>query len=105
LPASITTQSADGLKGLNVNLETFYILIKKAARATVELQPGKFRQVLSGLVIKWENHTNSYFPLNNKSTMLDQLKLTGVIIAKLFALNVGSQTSLAGRGGRLALGG
>jgi hypothetical protein len=105
LPATLATESADGLKGQNLNLEAFKIPIEKAARPTIELQAGRSVQVLSGLVTRWENHTNSHFPLNDKSTVLDQLKEAEMIGARSFAIDVGSQTSLGGRRGQLTLGG
>jgi len=105
LPASIATESTDSLKGLNVNLETFKIPIDKAAKPTIELQPGRSVQVSSVLITRWENHTNSHFPLNDQSTILSQGKDSGVIGARSFAIDVGSQMSLSGRRGRLTLGG
>jgi hypothetical protein len=105
LPATVATESADGLKGQNLNIEAFKIPIVKAARPTIELQAGRSVQVLSGLVTKWENHTNSHFPLDDRSTVLDQLKQAEMIGARSFALDVGSQTSSGGRRGQLTLGG
>jgi hypothetical protein len=43
--------------------------------------------------------------LNEKSTALDQLKNTGMIGGRSFAIDVGGQSSLSRRRGRLTLGG
>jgi len=74
-------------------------------RAPIQLQGITSITPLSGLITEGSNHTNSHLGLGENSVLLSELQKSGQIRANSWALDSGSTSYHAPRGGRLTLGG
>ncbi|KAK3380908.1 hypothetical protein B0H63DRAFT_560722 [Podospora didyma] len=97
-----STASPPDLLALNPNLK--FLRPDRVTNDPIQFQIGTSVSTLSGLITSGDQHTNSHLPLNNASTVLENLKSKGQIGARSFALDVGSQQYLSPRKGRLTLG-
>jgi hypothetical protein len=75
-----------------------------AARATLQLRDAQVTFV-EGLVTQGEQHSSSHLGLASQSDLLASLKDSGLIGARSFGINAGSQSILHPRDGNLVLGG
>jgi hypothetical protein len=105
LPAA----SIDGLDVLNpgwVNLTAVDTPtpFQFAAQATLQMRDESVTMI-EGLITQGEQHTTSHLGLGEESTLLQSLKDAGLIGAKSWGLNAGSQSYLDPRDGSLVIGG
>ena len=101
---SLPDASIDGLDEANRNWKRFGNELKKAAHATLNLGDGAVDMVI-GLITGGQNSTSSHLGLALGSVFLQALKDKGLIAARSFGLDVGSQSTDFPRRGSLALGG
>lgn len=94
----------DGLAAANPNWENFSNRITKAAHATFKLVDDAVTMVV-GFISAGQKSTASHLGLAKGSIFLQTLKDQGLIAARSFALDVGSQSTEFPRRGSLVLGG
>lgn len=102
--SAVPNATTDGLALLNpgwINLEN---IIQYAADATLQLVTNTVTMV-EGLITQGQQSTASHLGLAEKSTLLQALKDAGMIGARSWGLNSGSQSVLFPREGSLVLGG
>ncbi|KAK4652735.1 hypothetical protein QC762_500605 [Podospora pseudocomata] len=103
--------SADKFKGVplsNLVQNPGWTLLNNTIEDAVEVSMQLSRQAITttvGLITKGQNSAASHLGLATDSSILKVLKGQGLIVARSFGLNVGSQSVQSPRGGSLVLGG
>lgn len=105
LPAA----SIDGLDVLNPGWVSLMkvdapVPFQFAAQAALQIRDESVTTI-EGLITQGQEHTTSHIGLGEQSTLLQSLKSGGLIGAKSWGLNAGSQSYLFPRDGSLVLGG
>jgi hypothetical protein len=101
--------STDGLDVLNPGWVSLMkvdapIPFQFAAEAALQIRDESVTMI-EGLITQGQQHTTSHIGLGEQSTLLQSLKDVGLIGAKSWGLNAGSQSYLFPRDGSLVLGG
>jgi len=105
LPAA----SIDGLSVLNPGWVSLMAIdtptpFQFAVDATLQMRDQSVTMI-EGLITEGQEHTTSHLGLAEQSTLLQSLKDTGLIGARSWGLNAGSQSYLFPRDGSLVMGG
>jgi hypothetical protein len=101
---AVPSAATDGLAQLNPGWVSLGNVIQYAANATLQLLTETVTMV-EGLITQGQLSTASHLGLGEKSTLLQALKDAGLIGARSWGLNSGSQSVLFPRDGSLVLGG
>lgn len=101
--------STDGLDVLNPGWKSLLAIdsltpFQYAAQASVQMRD-KAVTMIEGLITQGQEHTASHLGLAEQSSLLQALKDAGLIGARSWGMNAGSQSYLFPRSGSLVLGG